>query len=484
MKVVKNSLIYILAFFFQGSFTFLLIPVYTLYLSPVEYGALGVIISMINLLTTVYLFATHGAITRFYFDYHKNKTKMNSLLGSIFTFVIVISLFSTSALIYFQDQLTNYFLKGISFYPYIFLGLLVGLLSPYYYLFQAILQAEQRGMKNGLVSISYYLTNTILILTSLIFLKMKVEGVLLAMIATNVLFIVYLIKDFIPNFKLTVNLKILFSVLSYSMPVFVHLLSTWLIFMANRFFINNLKGTASVGIYDIGFYVGNSINVVSMAINQAYLPWFFEVMKSKRNSTASLSRFAEYAVLLYAFLAMFISLFGEEMLGIIVTDQYKEAWQLLPFTTFSYVFYGIYSFSLNPLYFYKKYTKFIPLCTFISATGNIFLNLILISWYGILGAAISMCVSMFITSALILFTTNRIGVISLQWKKMYYLTFTLLLVSLTVFTREFIVINFFLFKIIIFIVCSAVIYCLYSNQIRWFVEVIRNKLNGIAQRKF
>ena len=45
-------------------------------------------------------------------------------------------------------------------------------------------------------------------------------------------------------------------------------------------FLNGLKSTASVGIYNVGFQFGNILGIIISAITQAYSPWYFQKIKN------------------------------------------------------------------------------------------------------------------------------------------------------------------------------------------------------------
>ena len=68
-RVAKNSTIYAGANLVQRFFAFLLLPLYTRYLTPESYGIIAVVTGLSLTLGMILNLSFSGAITRFHFDY-------------------------------------------------------------------------------------------------------------------------------------------------------------------------------------------------------------------------------------------------------------------------------------------------------------------------------------------------------------------------------------------------------------------------------
>ncbi|MFU7517990.1 lipopolysaccharide biosynthesis protein, partial [Clostridium sp. HCS.1] len=98
--------------------------------------------------------------------------------------------------------------------------------------------------------------------------------------------------------------------LKYSLPLLPHSFSGWAVSMIDRLFLNGYEGLAVPAIYSTGSQFANIINVITVAVNQAYVPWFFEKMKDKEKNELEIVKVSEYTTIIYCFLAMGMSLFG------------------------------------------------------------------------------------------------------------------------------------------------------------------------------
>lgn len=470
MKLIKNSFIYAIAIGLQGSINFLLIPLYTRFLSPSEYGIIGVLTSLINLLVMVYVLSLNAAIIRLYPEYKKNKEKKNHLISSIFIFVIGINMSFTIFFIVTHKVSIDPFLGNISFYPYTFLALLSTTFFAPFILYRTLLQAKQRGTHYGFLSFGYFVLMLSLIFVFLVLLNLKVFGALLAITITNgVFFCIILFVVFVEH-PLNINKNVIKESLAYSLPLVPHTFFSWGLLVMNNMLINHFLSTAEVGIYDIGFYIGNIVYLLTVSFNQAFIPWFFDILKNVHQNTNIIGKipiFAEAAIVIYSYVAMLISIFAKDVLNIFVSPMFESAWEVIPFISFAYVLNGIYFFFVSPLFYNKKYTKYVPLCTGISAFANIVLNILLIPRYGIVGSAVGTLLAVLLSSMLVRIMSYKIEPITFRWKEMYGISFFLFVVSLSIYIipQDTIVIS-FLYKIVII---SVITFLLRWRYKRYFI---------------
>lgn len=472
-KVIKNSGIYGVVSVLQKAIGFFLLPLYTAYLTTADYGTVSVVTSLTSFYSIFFTLSLDGAITRFYYDYKDDKEKLKEFWGSIYVFILVNSIIWGSALIIFHKFLLNPFAKGINFMPYLLIGVITILLSPTYNIFQGSLQARQVGMKYGLNNLIYFVINLVLTILLVVNFKMKAVGVLTATLITNAIFFIYSFFDFLPDIKFKINFKYLKDSLKYSLPILPHSLSGWFLSMLDRIFLNNMKSTSVAGVYNIGFQFGNIINIFTTAVNQAYVPWFFENMKSGKEGRNKVVKFAENAVVIYCLCAICLSFFGKDVLKIMVSKDYTGGWMVIPFLSFAYVFNGIYYFFVNPLFYNKKGTKYIAVGTFAAAILNTILNYVLVPKFSMIGSSLASLLSMATASLLMLGISNKIENVHFKWLRMYAIAVVSFFISLINFVN--ININYvllFIIKLVIFTIIVFVIYIVYKDEIKKLVNMV------------
>jgi O-antigen/teichoic acid export membrane protein len=69
-KVLSNSIIYTLGGIITKCFAFFLLPLYTAYLTPEDYGITSIVTTFLNISSFVVSFSLYAAVLRLYVDYN------------------------------------------------------------------------------------------------------------------------------------------------------------------------------------------------------------------------------------------------------------------------------------------------------------------------------------------------------------------------------------------------------------------------------
>ncbi len=476
-NLIKNSGIYSLVQILQKAIGLFLLPVYTSLLSPADKGITDVVQPIVAFLSIFYTLSLNSAVVRFYVDYKENDKKLKEFWGTCITFVIVNSLILTIVLILFKDTLLLPIAKGINFYPYILLGLVSITFNPIYTIFQSTLQAREESSTYGLNNLLYFIVNLSLNILFVVVFRIGALGVLLSLAITDTIFFIYTLIKFIPTITMKIKKSYLIQALKYSLPLLPHTLSGWAVSMIDRIFLNGYEGLAIPAIYSTGAQFANIINVITVAVNQAYVPWFFSKMKEKEKNEAEIVKTAEYITIIYCFLAMGMSLFGPEIFKIMVDDAYSDGWKVIPLLSFSFVFNGIYYFYVNPLFYNKKGVKFIALGTFTGAILNSILNIIFIPKYSMMGAALASLIAMLVSCILVYLISKRIEPIKLSIIKLLIISGVFLCLSMLSFVI--IGISFWmsiLVKALIVIIILLILILIYRKDFKYYIKLINESI--------
>ena len=391
-KIVKNASIYTVFSVFSKSVNFLLLPLYTSYLTTADYGIVGIVTALTAFLSIVYTLSLAGSINRFYVEYKRKNKILNALYSTIFITVILNATFWTFVSL-IGSKLFNYLIPNIDFFPYIFWGIMTVWLLPIYLLYQRILQARQNGKKVAFLNLSYTLINIALTVIFIVVLKQKAEGVIKAQTITALIMAVLIFVIFLRKIKWNFSSKLFKRIIKYSLPLIPHSLAGVSSTMIDRFVINKYLGASEVGIYNIAYQFGNISNVLTSAFNQAYVPWFNEQVKENRKDLIKIV--ALFATIVFSLFSMGISLFSEDILKLFAKEDFLKGAEFIPYLAFAYALNGVYYIFATDLFYdiTGKGVRKLALITISSALINLVLNIALIPTLGILGAAVAFVVT-------------------------------------------------------------------------------------------
>lgn len=470
-RILSNSLIYTVIGFIQKGISFFLLPLYTFYLMPSDYGIMSVVTSITNFISILILFSFTSTATRFYYK-RREHDYARQLWGTLILLVLINTVVIGTLCFVFHRYLLDPFLGEIPFSPFLVVGLLTTIVSPLYLFFQAYLQTIQKGKQYGLNSLFYFLLQVGLTVLFLAKFKWGVMGVLYANLITAVVFFIYAFFFFLRlKLVLKVNKEIATSAIKYATPLFPHHLFAWSSGMIDRIMLNSLSSSSSAGLYNSAQQFGHIISMVEVNVNRAFAPWFYERVGSPLHEEVIKNAMC-FLLTLYSVIAFSFSLYAQEIIQLMTAPSYHCIWIYVPFICFVNVFQGMYYIYSNFLFLDK--TKYVFYCTLVSAILIIALNFILIPLYGILGTVISAAIAVIARSFACLWLASK----SPKFIKIdYFRIFLTILLLLGLSMLQFVLSSYgflprLLFKTLILSVSLVTLFWFYKDMFHLFNNTI------------
>ena len=409
-KVIENSVLYTFSALLVKAVSFLLLPIYTRFLTPEDYGITNLAFGFIEVATYIVAFSLYSAVVRFYSDYRDDSEKLRRFYGTAVTFLSLSSVVFLVLGIIFNKVIISWFFEGIAFYPVVLIILLTMTFFSLHVMHQSILQGLQNGRKLTIINLTVFGFQVSLNLLLVVFFSLGAVGVLLSSLIINVGYSVFMVYDLRKSRLITfcIDRALLKEALAYSVPIMPHNLSTVIASFASRVFINNSGSLSAVGLYGVATQFAMLIDTVQSAVNQAFAPWFYEMMKSEdevsRVDVVSLSRFLLIA---YSLLYMCIGLFSQEMIIIMASKKYVMAWTTIPILVVAFSVKSIYYFYVNILFYYKDASRKIFIATILGSFADIMIAFELVPRYGMYGAAVSFLIAKIAVVTIVVFMSRK-----------------------------------------------------------------------------
>lgn len=377
-KMFKETLTYSIGSFGSKILSFLLIPFYTYFLTKKELGEYDLLLTTISLFAPLVSLQISDAAYRWLIDkeYISEVEKAKVITNSVITLLIGYLIFSIGFYIYI-------FFNDFQYHTYFIVLIFLNCLLP-------LLQNILRGQGNTKqFAINGILTTFLMVVFNIIFiylLKLNVEGVFLANIVaytiacSMILYKVKIIQYF--RFKYW-DLKLIKSMASYSLPLIPNLMSWWAISSASKFIILHYMGAEGNGLYA----VASRFPALLLVINSVLLlPLQDRILKEKDDTT--FVRLLDKFIIFEMTLAFILGILSPLMTKILVSKEYFETWQYMPYLYLGVGFNAIAGF-LGLKYQKEKSTLKITVTSLIGAIISIVLSIILIKSIGLQGISIS-----------------------------------------------------------------------------------------------
>ena len=359
------------------------LPIFTRYISLEEFGIYalaifyGIVVSgIINLgLLSVY--------DRSFFELSEKKRK--SLLQSIIFFILLLFAISFLLTISFNEAFAEFFFRKKELKNYLHLALWFQAFKSLNLYFLNYLKNYDNAKIHTLISIGETFSSIILALLFVTKYSMGLYGFILGQsLGVTLIFLLTFIYLFIPYQK-KFEVKLLKQQLRLSLPLTPRIFFGSINNQFDRYMLGILSSLGGVGLYDIGQKIANISFVFMTAIENSYSPEVYRRLFSEDSRIRqSVGTFLTPFFYLSILFCIGVSLFSYEILYILTPKDFHSASSVISILV---ILYGFYFFGKQPQLMYAKKTGLISFLTFISIGLNIGLNIPMIKYFGILGAA-------------------------------------------------------------------------------------------------
>jgi len=449
--MLKESRFYVIASFITVGVNFLTLPLFTQYLSLEDYGIIGLFLVFGILITNLFSFGLNTAAYGLFFKFSRKEFRILNFcilifLISVFAVIGLFLIFPFSEIIsslIFSNQLSQELIK---------LSFINGCLSYFYNFYSQLLVAQKKSISFSLLSITQVSINAsitfyFILWNSLTFMA-AVYG---ALIANSIVLLIALILN--RNlFFISISIKNLKKGLKFGIPEVPNIIVGQLYGTFDKLLLVNIKGLSDVGTYDFGNRFAGILKIFIDAIGKAFSPYFLENASSNKvNAKKEIVQTFYEIFIIFGFIGIAISLFSEEALILLTTDEFYSAKYIVPIIIIYFISGAMSQISMNQ-YIHSQALYYLAPISFLGLIINVLLNVLLIPIYGAVGAAIATAIAAIITSSIHIYYGNRIYPLPLEFKKlisMVILIFLFLVLSYPViFIEESYIIKFFL-KILI-----------------------------------
>ena len=178
---------------------------------------------------------------------------------------------------------------------------------------------------------------------------------------------------------------LLYKMVKYATPLVPLTVLNWLLSLSDRYILNYMHGQEVVGIYGIASRFVSILNIVTNSLFISYTTFAF-ANKSNENAKELYSRILDAVYFLIVIMAWVVSIFGKEIVYLMTSEEYMEAYTILPSLFFGQLCYAVNTIVGYGIGFAKK-TEFFLFSTGIGAIVNVILNCMLIPNWGLQAAA-------------------------------------------------------------------------------------------------
>lgn len=385
-KLLNNSLVFAIGNVGSKAIAFILVPIYTFYLTSAEYGTIDLAVTTANLMIPLISLCVYEAVLRFIMDVNSNIKEIytNGIILTFLSSIAALAIFLVAYLLFTEKNFSN------SLVIIVYLLVVSQMFQKLHSQFAKALDKNKLYAFNGiLLTLLIGILNIIFV----VLLDYGVMGYLCSLIISywlSTLFIVIMTKSYLYFDNNLHNWILQKKLLLYSIPLIPNSIMWWATDSLSRYLIGFYLGVSANGYYAVASRLPSLITVFSDVFYQAWqLSAIDEYEKDNKDFYTDI--FTIYYTFLFL-VASFIMIILKPIFRNFIAQEYYPSWSIVPFLLLSVIFASLSSF-MGAFYVASKNTGGVLKTSILGGFFATILSFVLIPTIGLEGAGIASMVS-------------------------------------------------------------------------------------------
>ena len=396
LHLSKQTLTYGAATVLTRLVAFVLVPFFTHYLSPAEFGVQQLFYMAVAVGTELFLLGLDVALLRYYV-LEKDPARKRVIFSTVWTagflfstaLAIVVWLFAPSLVtlvVNFEGAVPDWAIYTLR----VCAGILwLEILNAFPFM---VLRGDGKALAFTSTKIGGAALQTIFTLIALIGLKRGVQGVFEANLASSLAVTLILMPTVLIRLRPVFDAAILKACLKFGLPNTPNAMFILIIDFAGRKTLELYSGAAATGLYSVGHRLGTFLAIVVAGFRFAWQPFFLSI-SSRPDAKVVYGRVLTYYTALMVWFYLLLTAYIPPLarwdipgVGMLIDKDFWGGLDVFPVILLAHLFNGAYAIFMVGVYMEKK-TFALPFITGIAGVINIAGNILLIPKFGMWAAA-------------------------------------------------------------------------------------------------
>jgi O-antigen/teichoic acid export membrane protein len=360
----------------------ILLPIYTRFLTPADYGILALLLVSGNIVLVLMQGGLGPAVFRetLYGGGDEEHT-----LGTALRYQLVQGVALTAVLVVAAQPIAGALLGSTEYGALLRLVFLTSLLQSVDTLALARFRMRRQAGAYVTLASAKFTSGVLLNIIFIAVLRRGVQGLVEASLLNSALFALCYLAVLRGGLHTRWSTATIRRLLSFGLPLVPAGLAATAMMALDRYLLRVLATTEEVGWYSLGYSVGIA---VSLAVQAVQLAWPTEALPAarRREGPEIVARLVRYYLVGVGFCALSVSLFAREILTLLATPAFHSAAVVIPFIAFAHLLNGM-RLMTNIGVSVKSKVGYTAAVALVTLGANVVLNLEMIPRWGMLGAA-------------------------------------------------------------------------------------------------
>ena len=385
-RLARHSAIYGLGGLISRVLAILLLPLYTRYLTPADYGAVETLLALTAVLVTLLRGGIQSAFFRFWFDSPEREHRL-VVLRTSFWYTITASTAGLLAGWALAGPISELLFDTTDRTWLVRATFVLLWAQMNYEQMTAVFRVEERSVAFVVASLANLAITVSATVLFVVVLEWGATGLVAGNFTGTLCVYVALLAYRHEQLGLQFDRSLYREMEKFGLPLVPSALFLWTTNFSDRFFLVKLAGAAEVGLYSIGVRLASAIVLLLTAFRMAW-PAFAYSIEDDREARRTYGFVLTYLLFIACWAALALGLLAPWLVRLLTTPEFYEGSRVvapLAFASALYAGYVVVAIGIGR----ARRTQFNWVVTGAGALVNVALNLILIPPYGMMGAAVA-----------------------------------------------------------------------------------------------
>jgi len=386
-KLGRDTLIYGVAFVASRAASFVMLPIYTRYLTPADYAVLHLLQMTLDVVSIMLAAGVTAGVHRFYFK-AKTQAERNAVMTASFWMLLLFNLAGAAIMYALSERVAALVLETPNRGPLVLITAANFTLEALLTVPMLLLQVQQRSVAYCIWSLARLGLQLTLHILFVVVLEVGVRGILASTLITYVVLGTGLSVWFFRSVGFFSQRAVAWALFKFGLPYRITEVGTFLMAYAARVFLQQERGLTETGVYSLAYQFGFLLMYLGPApFHLAWDPQRFELVKRPRaERDAAYNEGLLYFNVLLITLSVGICVYVSPVLTLMSDTAYHGAALLVPVIISAFLFQAwghVVEFGVQV----SERTVYTTIGTWIAVLVIMALYVVLIPTYGVWGAA-------------------------------------------------------------------------------------------------
>ncbi len=353
LKFFKDILLYSGGSFIGRIVTLFLLPLTTSYLTPWDYGVIGILTLVPTFANGLFSAGFHTSLGRVYSS-GKTKVEKEGIIWTAFCTLVFNNFVLTSLALFFAKPISSILLGNASLSHLIVLTFLGIGICTVRMAFEYYLRASQQAKKVFFLNLADVTVSISSMIFMVVYLQRGVAGYMEAIILTHSFNLILMMLVVCPTLSFSIQWNYGKELIKIGLPCIYGYWGYCMLQGISRYILQLFSTESEVGLYFLGSNIGRVIELPLWGFMSAWVPLFNSYLNKQEEAPQVFSKVMTYYLFGLSGCVAALFCLAKPVVHAFVQPPFYDIWTVVGLTAAAQGLWGVYAITYPPLIFHKK----------------------------------------------------------------------------------------------------------------------------------